>query len=113
KATYYKAAGSSEPSSYTWTLSASQHVSGGIQAYTYVNLSSPVDVSAGQMTSSSSSVTAPSVTTAVAGEMLVGLFGMADGRPTFTPPSGMTERFDVNSGTLGGTASEGTDVVQA
>src|SRR5438034_4484156 len=65
------------------------------------------------MTSSSSPVTAPSVTTTVAGEMLVGLFGMADGRPTFTPPSGMTERFDVNSGSSSGTASEGTDAVQA
>ena len=39
-------------------------------------------------------VTAPSITTTVADTIVVGFFATADDA-TFTPPSGMTERFDV------------------
>ena len=43
--------------------------------------------------------------------MLVGFFGV-NGNATFTPPTGMTERFDTDS-RGSGTDSEGTDATQA
>ncbi|MEK9135584.1 MAG: hypothetical protein AAB393_00555, partial [Bacteroidota bacterium] len=99
QAIYYKVAGASEPASYTWTLSPSDAASGGIVAYSGANTSSPIDASSGG-TGSSNIVTAPSVTTTAADEMVVGFFGH-DNATTFTPPSGMTERYDVNQASVG------------
>ncbi len=42
-ATYYKVAGGSEPSSYTWTLTPSRTAVGGIVRYTGVEVGNPVD----------------------------------------------------------------------
>src|SRR5439155_19510126 len=113
KASYYRVAGASEPASYSWTFSSSQRASGGIAAYSNVDASTPINASGGQVNASSVSVTTPSITTTIANTRLIGLFGTAIGT-TFTPPSGMTERYDISSGgSSNGTSSEAADLAQA
>jgi hypothetical protein len=93
--TYVRVAGSTEPTSYTWSWSGRQGASGGIAAYQGVDRTTPVDAfAASASTTSSTSIVAPSVTTTKAGDALVGSFGIAT-NPTFTPPAGMDERFEV------------------
>jgi hypothetical protein len=108
QAVYWHLVGSSEPADYTWTWSPAQGASGGIAAYGGVNTTTPIDASSGQ-TGSGTAITAPTVTTTVAGTMLVGFFGTS-APATATPPSGMSERFDVfsSAGTYRA-ASEGAD----
>ena len=92
--TYYKVAGAAEPASYAWTFSgANVGTVGGIASFTGVDTASPIDASASQTTASSTSHTAPSVTTTVAGDMLVTIHSFASSR-TWTPPGGMTEAVD-------------------
>jgi hypothetical protein len=91
KATYVKVVGASEPMSWTWGLSRAEGATIVIAAYSGVSTSSPVDAISGQVTTSSNSLTAPSVTTSVDGAQLVGLFGMARSTDV-TAPSTMTER---------------------
>ncbi len=101
--TYYKVAGASEPSSYAWTFSgANNGAVAGIASLTGVDPASPIDASASQTTASSTSHTALSVTTTVAGDMLVTIHEFSSSR-TWTPPAGMTEAVDrySRSGTSG------------
>lgn len=92
--TYYKVAGAAEPASYAWTFTgANVGTVGGIASFTGVDTTSPIDVSTSQTTASSTSHTAPSITTTVAGDMLVTIHSFASSR-TWTPPGGMTEAVD-------------------
>ncbi|OYW84522.1 hypothetical protein B7Z17_03955, partial [Candidatus Saccharibacteria bacterium 32-49-10] len=75
QALYWKLAAAGESGTYTWTLSKSRKASGVIMAYSGVNTASPIDISGGQANASSATITAPSVTTTVANDMLVGFFG--------------------------------------
>jgi hypothetical protein len=93
QAIYVRVAGGSEPASYTFTLSSAQSAAGGIAAYIGVNTATPVDAHGGQVNASSTSITAPTISTTVAGDRLVGFFGTAS-LTTVTPPASMTERFD-------------------
>jgi hypothetical protein len=105
---YYKVAGGAEPTSYSWSFDSSRRALGGIAAYTGVNTTTPVDASAGQGNSiSSTAVTAPSITTSVGNTMVVGLFGLFD-FATFTPASGMTERWDFTVNNPAGMAFAAT-----
>ena len=70
-AIYDKVAGGSEPASYSWTFSTSTGAAGGIQTFSGVDTVNPIDVEAGQTTTSGTTHTAPSVTTTVANTMLV------------------------------------------
>ena len=92
--TYYKLfSGASEPVSHTWSFSSSEAATGGIVAYSGVDNTNPIDVAGGQTNSSSSSITAPSVTTTVADTLLVGFYGMAS-NPSIQPPAGMIEQIE-------------------
>ncbi len=94
---YYRVATASEPSSSTWTLSSSQTVAGLILAYQGVDPLVPVLGSSGLVsTSSSTSITAPSVDVPVGGAFVVGLFGIA-ANTSITPPTMFTERLDVST----------------
>ncbi len=95
-ATYWRVAGSAEPASHTWTFSSAQTAVGSVLAYSGVSVASPIDVAAGQANASSTSVTAPSVTTTTAGAQVIGLFATS-ALTSFVPPTGMTERTDVAS----------------
>ena len=83
-----------EPSSYAWTFSASQPAAGGMAAYSGVNTATPVDVFLGQANASSTSITAPSVSTSGPGDMLIGMFATAVTTP-IGPPGSMVERAEA------------------
>src|SRR5205823_1200772 len=108
---WVKVAGAGE-STATFTLASSQAAAGGILAYAGVSTSSPIDASGGGVNGSSSSIAAPSITTTVAGDVVVGLFGIAS-NTTVTPPSGTTEEGEAvsNAGTYK-VDSESADFLQ-
>jgi hypothetical protein len=92
---YWRVATGSEPASYTWTLSESAHIAGGIAAYTGVSTASPVDVAGGRV-GSSITATTPQVTTTVAGTRLVHLF--VKRQEILPTPSGTSLRWALVSG---------------
>ena len=97
QAIYFRVATSSEPGSYTWTLSAWRRAAAGITTYSGVSTSSPVDAHGALTTGrASTAVTAPSLLVASSNARLLHLAAVkVDG--TITPPTGMTERFEANS----------------
>lgn len=115
-AVYFKVATGAEPGSYTWTFSSSQKASGGIVAFRNVDIAAPIDDEVGQAgaTDGIGQISAPSITTTIPNTRLVASFAVAHGT-NFTPPPGMNERYDVDSG--GGaqnsrTTSEGAETLQ-
>ena len=109
---FWKAAGASEPASYTFTMNSlsNNRVSGGLLAYRGVSNTSPYTAAAGQTNALSTNVVAPSINTLVNDALLVGFFGTANGNGSFTPPPGMTERGDTNTGAgNNGTTAEAAD----
>jgi hypothetical protein len=102
----------SEPASYSWGLASSTRASGGINRYTGVDTSSPIDVSAGAAGNNTASVQAPSITTTSNSDLVVGVFSI-NANTNFTPPSGTSERYDVTNTNSGGPATESADFEQA
>jgi hypothetical protein len=102
---WYKVAGSSEPGSYSWTVSGSPWVDIGLLDYSNVNQASPIDVSAGRYAGVTATPSTSTVTTTAANEMLVALFINFDSG-TWTAGSGMTKRYDFDS-------NEAQDALQA
>jgi cysteine-rich repeat protein len=107
-ATYWKLAGTAgaDPGPYAFGFSAGIRAVGGIDSYSGVHLTTPINTSNGG-TGTSASVVAPSVTTAVANTLLVAVFSSAHGNSNFTQPAGMSERWDFgdNAGPNGVTAA--------
>jgi hypothetical protein len=106
QAVYYRFAGGSEPASYAWTFSGSIDASGGIVSLAGVSPTSPIDVSGG-LGGSGTSVTAPSVTTTASNDGLVAFFGSGSST-AFTPPTGMTERYQAGGGQTAVSAADGS-----
>jgi hypothetical protein len=106
--TYYRVAGASEPSSYSWSLGSKRVASGGIAAYSGVNQTVPVDATA-TASGASGNASAPSATTSVSGDLVL-VFASFGAVATVTPDASTTERFDVASGS---NASELADFAQA
>jgi Bacterial Ig domain len=102
---WWKLAGSSEPASYTWTVSGSPWVDVGLLDYTNVNQTSPIDVSAGRDAGTTAAPATPSVTTTAANDLVVAVFVNFDSG-TWTAGSGMTKRYDFDS-------NEAQDALQA
>jgi hypothetical protein len=102
---WWKLAGASEPSSYTWTVSGGPWVDIGLLAYTNVNQTSPIDVSAGRNAGTTSTPATPAVTTSGSNEMVVALFVNFESG-NWTAGSGMTRRYNFDS-------NEAQDVLQA
>ena len=95
-ATYVKVAGSSEPSSYTWSFVAAREASGGIASYLGVDITTPVDASHAQYNNSTSNVDNSGVTTTTANDMLVYIVGIVVAT-TVNVPSGFTEQWRTTS----------------
>ncbi len=124
QAVYWRRSGAANPASSTWNFSASDRAAGSMAAYRGVDPLAPVNIFSARSNGSSSSVTASSVSPTVSATWLVGLYALADGRATYTPPAGMAERVDTNTGAgpngiaieltdesyAGGTAATGTRV---
>lgn len=97
--TAYKIATSSEPSSYTFTGSATLDASGTIVDYSGVDQTNPIDTSQTASGSSGNAV-GPSVTTTAANDRVVEAVGFTGAGASLwspTPPSGMTTRAVANS----------------
>ena len=94
-AVYWRVASSSEPASYTWTISGHEYA-GSIQSFRGVNTTTPIDIEAGQTQPTGTSFATPSISTTLPNVLLVAshTFASAD---TWTPPSGMTETVDIAS----------------
>ncbi|MEA5456674.1 PKD domain-containing protein [Sinomonas sp. JGH33] len=109
---YYHVMGSSEPSSYSWTLGTAVKWGAGLTAYRGVNNTTPLDtgvVTAVDTTYTATTITLPSITTATNGAMLIGGVGLDAATPGISPPSGWTQLWQA----AGGQISELADVVQA
>ena len=100
QAIFWKLATASEPASYNFTVGASARLTGSIYAFRGLNTSTPVDVSSGG-TNSASPITAPSLTTTVAGDMVVVMYTAKDGDGTITPPAGVGTVIVNRSGSAG------------
>ena len=62
-----------------------------------MNTTAPIDVHGGAVNgSATTSIVAPSITTTVAGDRVVGMFGIGGGN-SITPPAGMTEAGEAAS----------------
>jgi hypothetical protein len=95
---YYKVAGTAEPGDYRWVLTASIASGGGIARYSGVSTVTPLDTAATTAAGSAAPKgTAPGVTTASAGAMLVGCMAINSSVTTIgiTPPSGLVEAWDI------------------
>ncbi|HEY8701122.1 MAG TPA: PKD domain-containing protein [Arthrobacter sp.] len=101
---YYHVVGASDPASYTWTLSTAVKWGGGITGYRGVNNTTPLDTSvatAVDATYNATSITAPSVTTASNGAMLIGGVGCDCASPVISSaPSGWTQRWQAAGGQI-------------
>jgi IPT/TIG domain/Putative Flp pilus-assembly TadE/G-like/von Willebrand factor type A domain len=102
-ASYYKFAGTNEPSSYTWTISPNRRAAGGIMRYTGVSTSNPIDASSGNTGNGGtrSDLRASSITTSVDDTALVAFYS-SDTRTSMTDGDGMNEEFDIANGNNGG-----------
>ena len=93
---YYKFAGSSEPSSnYTWTFNSSRRAAGGIMRYSGV-AANPIDASSGNTGNGGNrdDLRALSVNTSVDDTALVGFYA-SDDRTSIDDDDGMNRQFDV------------------
>jgi hypothetical protein len=81
-----------EPSSYTFNFTSGNDAAGGIVAYVGVSSATPVDASNGQGNTSSTNLTAPSVTVPSGdnNDTLVALYSTASTSPV-TVPAGMSQ----------------------
>jgi hypothetical protein len=93
-ATYYRLAGGSEPANYTFNIALGSKWSIGISRVTGANPNNPIDVSGGLTGASSTSVTAPSVTTSVANTLVLAFYTNKK-NATYTAAGTTTERYDV------------------
>lgn len=110
-AIFRRVATASEPSSYSWTLSTTfTGTVGGITTFSGVDNTTPISVENGQITSSSTTQTTPSITTTFSSSMLVGIFSYASAG-TWTPPTGMTEVVDIASRTPNNASGESLEMV--
>jgi len=95
-ASYVHVAGSSEPTTYTWSFGTAGQASGGIASYMGVNTTAPVDASHAQYNASTSNVDNSGVTTTVANDLLVYAVGITVAT-TVNVPAGFTQEWSITS----------------
>ncbi|HLF22332.1 MAG TPA: DUF6701 domain-containing protein [Burkholderiales bacterium] len=92
--TFQRIAVAGEPAVHRFVFSAAATAAvGGIQSFAGVDTTTPVDVENGRTTASAVTHATPSVTTTVAGTMIVTAHTFSSSR-TWTPPAGMIESAD-------------------
>lgn len=94
--TYWRRASASEPSSYTWTLSASNECAGWLGIYEGVSTKmNPPGRNAAFSSANGTSIAASAVTTIGANAYIVGVYCSSTDWPSaLSPPTGMTERWE-------------------
>ena len=98
QAVYWRRVTAATPASENWGISSSVRAAAAVVAYRGVDPVAPVNAHSVRSNASSTSVTANSVSPTVASTQLVGLFAVANGNAGFSPPAGMTEHADENTG---------------
>ena len=102
---------------YTFTIGGgATHATGGIQAFSGVDNTNPVDVEAGQNTPNATNHSTPNVTTTVSNTIVAAIFSFASADAWAPVTAGLTERFDVSSPAAAnavGQTTEGTTRTQA
>lgn len=96
----YRRVASSEGSTYTWSLDSSDGLAVSISAYYNVDTSTPTPVSNSQANSSSTSMTAPTITPGAPSGLLF-FAGAVAGNTRATAPGGMTEEADLGATAVG------------
>ena len=112
QATYSQVVAPVEPPTYTWSWSDSRpaKAAGGVLAYRGAATAATIDSTSGRFTPNAAFFAAPSITTSMPEELLVGFFG-STGTAGLTPDS-MEELFDVaTEGTTSGAELEGAGAV--
>jgi hypothetical protein len=112
QATYSRVVAPVEPPTYTWSWSGSQpaEAAGGLLAYRGAATTATIDSASGRFTPNARIFAAPSITTSMPEELLVGLFG-SSGTAGLTPDA-MEELFDVAAqGTASGVELEGAEAL--
>lgn len=109
-AIYLNVAGAAEPPSYSWSFSKQTEAAVGLLAFSGVDAANPLDGEAGHETANDTAHSTPSITTTGAGLRIVSAHGVRKAT-TWTPPAGMTERFDVAAS--GNITLAGSDATQA
>ena len=94
QALYYRVAGASEPAGYDWSLSSASSATGAVLDFKNVDRTTPIDAHSGAFMPSTRFPTAPSITTTVPGDIVVGFFAMSASK-RISPPSEMTEVFQT------------------
>ena len=106
-ASYYRIVGSTESTTYTWSISPQTHAVGGITRYSGIDATNPIDI-VGTSSGRGITATAPSVSTTVANNQVVSLFASNVGKnnsPLFSTTSGMTKKYDAKNAPFGPTTS--------
>jgi hypothetical protein len=107
---FYRRVTASEPDTYTWTTSSAVKWGGGMTAYRGVDPVTPL--SAGPVTAVdasylATSITLPSLTTAVSGSMLIGGVALDAATPGVSQPPGWAEDWEAAGGQIAEQASRG------
>jgi hypothetical protein len=95
---WYKVAGASEPTSYSWGVPGGVWVDIGVLDYAYVNTASPIDAIAARDAGTTSAPTTPAISTGQANDMVMAGF-VNYNTISFTAGSGMTQRYNFDSNT--------------
>jgi hypothetical protein len=110
---WYKIAGGSEPSLYTFTSSASERLYMTVQRYDGHDATSPINASALASSAGSTTPTAPTVTTTVDGAKILRVFGADGSSAPYVVPAGHTERYNgLSGGGPAGTGGAGAEINQ-
>jgi cellulose synthase/poly-beta-1,6-N-acetylglucosamine synthase-like glycosyltransferase len=96
--TYRHVAGASEPSTYTWTFSASASIAAWAGSYSGVDTTTPVDLAPSSASTTGTTFTTATATPNYADEMIVPAFIVAN-NSTWTAPAGMTAEGNPIAGT--------------
>jgi hypothetical protein len=107
---YWKVAGASEPSTYTWSIDEQTKAVGGITPYSGVDAVNPIDTAAGS-SGFGTLATTSAVTTTAANEEIIAFFA-TDVNKSFSTPTGMTQKYNL-AHTSAGPSMAADDVIQA
>lgn len=94
---FYKIATASEPSTYTFSFSIASTAAIAIGAFSGVDTKAPVDVQGTQINNSTTSHTAPSVSTTYNTDMVLPLWGYESNTTAATFPAGVTSIWNTST----------------
>ena len=97
-ASYYRLAGSNEPTSYTFNFDSPQPVTAGIADYTGVDPAHIIDAASSLYNPNTSTANFSQVTTTRTNDLLVALVGVT-ANTTVTPPPNFVERYNLENST--------------